>query len=98
MVSFSSLLRVQGVVTVPAAHGSLVFWHADGSCVRVPASYSSLEAVRREVAGWAFARDFVVSVSFWCGGVLIARAFGGFAASLGVCSALDCWSARVFVA
>lgn len=98
MVSFSSLLRVQGVVSVPAAHGSLVFWHADGSCLRVPASYSSIEAVRREVSEWAFARDSVVSVSFWCCGVLVARSFGGFAAALGVCYALDCWSARVFVA
>lgn len=98
MVSFDSLLRVQGVVTVPAVHGVLVFWSASGSCVRVPASFSSLSAVRREVRDWAFARDGVVSVSFWCGGVLVARCFGGFAVSLGACSVSDCWVPRVFVA
>lgn len=98
MVSFSSLLRVQGVVSVPAAHGSLVFWYADGSCRRVPASYSSLEAVRREVAGWAAAGLLVVSVSFWVGSVLVARSFGGDAVALGACDSASVWRARVFVA
>lgn len=98
MVQFSSLLSVQGVVTVPAVHGVLVLWYASGSCARVPASFSSLSAVRREVRDWAFASDSVVSVSFWCGGVLVARCFGGFALPLGACSLSDCWAPRVFVA
>lgn len=98
MVSFDSLLSVQGCVSVPAVHGSLVFWSASGSCVRVPASFSSLSAVRREVRDWALARDGVVSVSFWCGGVLVARCFGGFAVSLGACSFSEYWVPRVFVA
>lgn len=98
MVQFNSLLRVQGRVSVPAVHGSLVFWWASGSCVRVPASFSSLSEVRRAVRDWAFAYDSVVSVSFWCGGVLVARCFGSFALSLGACSLSDCWVPRVFVA
>lgn len=98
MIQFNSLLSVQGCVSVPAAHGSLVFWSASGSCVRVPASFSSLSQVRRAVRDWAFARDGVVSVSFWCGGVLVARCFGSFALPLRACSLSDCWVPRVFVA
>ena len=98
MIQFDSLLCDQGCVSVPAVHGSLVFWLASGSCVRVPASFSSLSEVRRSVRDWAFARDSVVSVSFWCGGVLVARCFGSFALSLGACSLSDCWVPQVFVA
>lgn len=98
MIQFDSLLSVQGVVTVPAVHGVLVLWYASGSCARVPASFSSLAQVRREVRDWAFASDSVVSVSFWCGGVLVARCFGGFALPLHACSFADCWVPRVFVA
>lgn len=98
MVQFNSLLQVKGLVSVPAVHGVLVFWLADGSCFRVPASFSSLSQVSREVRDWAFARDSVVSVSFWCGGVLVARCFGGFAVSLGACSISDYLVPRVFVA
>lgn len=98
MVQFSSLLSVQGCVSVPAVHGVLVLWSASGSCVRVPASFSSLSAVRHEVRGWAFSSVGVVSVSFWCGGVLVARCFGGFGVSLGACSPSECWVPRVFVA
>ena len=98
MIKFDSLLCVQGCVSVPAVHGSLVFWSASGSCVRVPASFSSLSEVRRSVRDWASARDGVVSVSFWCGGVLVARCFGSFALALGACSLSECWVPRVFVA
>lgn len=98
MVKFDSLLSVQGVVTVPAVHGVLVFWSASGSCARVPASFSSLSQVSRAVRDGAFAGVGVVSASFWCGGVLVARCFGGFGVSLGACSVSDCWVPRVFVA
>lgn len=98
MVQFDSLLCVQGCVSVPAVHGSLVFWSASGSCVRVPASFSSLSHVCRDLRDWSLSHDGVVSVSFWCGGVLVARCFGGFAVSLGACSVSDCWVPRVFVA
>lgn len=98
MVTFNSLLHVQGCVSVPAVHGSFVLWFASGYCVRIPASISSLSEVRRDVYDWAFANDGVVSVSFWCGGVLVARCFGGFGISLGACSPSDCWVPRVFVA
>lgn len=98
MVQFDSLLCVQGCVSVPAVHGVLVFWSASGSCVRVPASFSSLSQVCRDLRDWSFSHDGVVSVSFWCGGVLVARCFGGFAVSLGACSVSDCWVPSVFVA
>lgn len=98
MVTFNSLLRVQGCVSVPAVHGSFVLWYASGSCARIPASISSLSEVSRDVHDWAFANDGVVSVSFWCGSVLVARCFGGFALPLGACSLSDCWVPRVFVA
>lgn len=98
MVLFNSLLSVQGIVTVPAVHGVLVFWSASGSCDRVPASFSSLSQVSEAVHDWAFASVGVVSVSFWCGGVLVARCFGGFGLSLGACSLSDCWVPQVFVA
>ena len=97
MVSFSSLLHLDGVCSVPVASGVLVFWSVSGSCVRVPASFDSLEAVCREVRDWAFARDGVVSVSFWVGSVLVARSWGSFAAPLGACPASSLWRSVSFV-
>lgn len=97
MVSFNSLKSVQGFVTVPAVHGEIVFWHACGACSRVPASFDSFESLCRALREWSFSWDSVVSCSFWCGSVLVARSWGGFAVSLGACSDSDVWRVRRYV-
>lgn len=97
MVRFDSLLGEGSALCAPMVRGSLVFWYASGSCVRVPYSAASLASVLRDLREWAFARDFVVSVSFWAGPVLVARAWGSFALSLGACSFSECWRAVSFV-
>ena len=97
MVSFDSLMTCGGVCSVPVVSGSLVCWSASGSCWRVPASFNSLSSVLRELASWASASDSCVSVSFWCGSVLVARCWGSFALALGVCSLSSCWSPVSFV-
>ena len=97
MISFNSLLRHDGVCSIPVASGVLVFWCASGSCVRVPASFASLSECLRSVREWAWGWDSCVSCSFWVGGVLVARSWGGFAASLGACPASALWRSVAFV-
>lgn len=97
MVSFESLLGCDGVCSVPVVAGSLVFWSASGECLRVPASFHSLRAVLSSVSEWAFCRDSLVSVSFWCGSVLVARAWGSWGLSFGCCSVSEAWRAFSFV-
>lgn len=97
MVTFDSLKSIQGIVSVPAVHGEIVFWHAGGYCSRIPASFDSFESLCRVLREWAFAWDAVVSCSFWCGSVLVARSWGGFAVSLGACDADSVWRVRRFV-
>ena len=97
MITFDSLLTCEGVCSVPVVSGSLVCWSAAGSCWRVPASFDSLSSVLRELASWASVSDSCVSVSFWCGPVLVARCWGSFALALGVCSLSSCWSPVSFV-
>lgn len=91
MITFDSLKSIQGIVSVPAVHGDIVFWFASGSCSRIPASFHSFDSLCRELREWSFSFDAVVSCSFWAGSVLVARSWGGFAVSLGACSSDSVW-------
>lgn len=71
MVSFDSLLRYDGVCSVPVVSGVIVMWSLDGSCVRIPASYDSLASVVRECREWWASGIFRYSVAFWAGGVRV---------------------------
>lgn len=77
MVKFSDLLGFDGVCDVPVCVGHFVIWRRSGRCDRVPASISSLRDVCRECSEWMLCSDFAESVSFWCGGVLVARCSAG---------------------
>lgn len=73
MVRFDSLLGSDGVCSVPVVSGVLVFWSSAGSCVRIPASYDSLDSVVRECREWLLSSPFRESVAFWCGSVCVCR-------------------------
>lgn len=77
MVKFSDLLSFDGVCDVPVCVGHFVIWRRSGCCDRVSASLHSLQEVCSYCSAWSFSSDFVESVSFWCGGVLVARCSAG---------------------
>lgn len=97
MVRFDSLLDGGSALCAPMVHGSLVLWDASGSCLRVPYSSASLDSVLRDLREWSRSRVGVVSVSFWAGSVLVARAWGSAAVSLGACFLSECWCSESFV-
>ena len=97
MVRFDSLLGGGSALCAPMVHGSLVFWDSFGSCVRVPYSAASLASVLRDLREWSRSRVGVVSVSFWAGSVLVARAWGSAAVPMGACSSSECWCCESFV-
>lgn len=97
MVRFDSLLDGGSALCAPMVHGSLVFWDASGSCVRVPYSAASLASVLRDLREWSRSRVGVVSVSFWAGSVLVARSWGSAAVPMGACSSSGCWCSESFI-
>lgn len=97
MVRFDSLICGGSALCAPMVRGSLVFWDASGSCLRVPYSVDSLGSVLRDLREWSRSRVGVVSVSFWAGSVLVARAWGSAAVPLGACSSSECWCSESFV-
>lgn len=97
MMDFYSFSHVDSLCGCPMVSGVLVFWDSSGVCSRVPASYAFLPFLLRDIREWSCARLDVVSVSFWVGGVLLARCYSSLAVSLGVCSDASAMVPRSYV-